>query len=250
VKRIFSFLALFVLVAGFAFANGGSNDLAYYKYSELKETASVGLTDEFIVVESNIPKKGGTVQNIVDLVTIAGIEDVNGDLSITRDLAVGRDLDVTGVATADTVVVTTSFTASGTSVFTGDMDVNGNIVGDGGGSISGMLSSVEIATTGDTLTVAEAGKTIIVEPLLEEYTTLTYVLPTPAAGIEFTFIAASNDTINVDPASTDTTIYYLTLDGGDKIVSPAATADSVTLIGYDSTSWGVKAMHGTWTDGS
>ena len=197
-KRIFSFLALFVLVAGFAFANGGSNDLAYYKYSELKETASVGLTDEFIVVESNIPKKGGTIGDIIALVGIGGDD----------------------------------------------------ITGDGTGTISGMLSSVEIATTGDTLTVAEAGKTIIVEPLLEEYTTLTYVLPTPAAGIEFTFIAASNDTINVDPASTDTTIYYLTLDGGDKIVSPAATADSVTLIGYDSTSWGVKAMHGTWTDGS
>ena len=51
-----------------AFASAGNtNDLAKLGYEELETTASVDVTDEIVVFESDVPKQGGTVQDIVNL---------------------------------------------------------------------------------------------------------------------------------------------------------------------------------------
>ena len=63
----YGLLVVFMLLATVAFANGNKNDLAYYGYDELKTTAAVGLTDEIVVFEADVPKQGGTVQDIVNL---------------------------------------------------------------------------------------------------------------------------------------------------------------------------------------
>jgi len=107
----------------------------------------------------------------------------------------------------------------------------------------------EKLATGDTLLSTESGKTVVVTATTG---TIKYTLPSAAtAGLEFTFVdgkSTGSNTFSVDPYSTNQ-ILYLTLDAGDKITSPGATGDNVTLISDASGNWFVKNMFGTFTDG-
>jgi len=75
--------------------------------------------------------------------------------------------------------------------------------------------------------------------------------PNAAVGMEFTFVSDTNKLLKVDPNGSDT-IKYATgsvpLAAGDKLSSPGATADSLTLFCATANTWSVKAMKGTWTD--
>lgn len=168
-------MALFVLVASVAFA-GNKNDLAYLGYNELDTTASVGLTDEIVVFESDVPKQGGTVADIVNLA--------------------GNAAAIISSATAETLTT---------------------------------------AVDGDTLVYTAGG-----EKELPVSTGFTYPL---------TFVAASGDTLSIDPFSTDT-IYYgdTALDAGDKISSSGTTGDTVVL--YPTSGGWYAGFHADqWSDG-
>lgn len=123
---------------------GNENDLAYFKYSELDSVSSLGTADKLVVFESNVPKQGSTIANVLALAAVTDIEDSNGDLTITRDLdvtrneTVGGTLGVTGVTTltgalnanggiaCDTDKFTVADT-TGNTVIAGTLDVTGDV---------------------------------------------------------------------------------------------------------------------------
>lgn len=108
-----------------------------------------------------------------------------------------------------------------------------------------VLYSDETGETTDTLTAAQTGYTLLY------YTsdTVNVTLPTAAAGLEYTIVDGYGTTINIDTGLTTDTIKYLNLDAGDKIASPGATSDSVTVFSPAAGYWYIKSMKGTWTDG-
>ena len=87
----YGLLVVFMLLASVAFAAGNKNDLAYYGYDELETTAAVGLTDEIVVFESDIPKQGGTVQDIVTLADLASRPDVEFVSGLTDTIVAADD---------------------------------------------------------------------------------------------------------------------------------------------------------------
>ena len=114
---------------------------------------------------------------------------------------------------------------------------------------AGIIASYEAATTSDTLTAVETGKTFTVDCA----TLCEFELPAAAVGMSFSFISIDNDaSFSIDPNGTDTikwSISNVPLDGGDKLTSPGATGDSITIFSTTANEWAVKNMHGTWTDG-
>ena len=102
-----------------------------------------------------------------------------------------------------------------------------------------------ITATEETLTSADSGKVLIATAT----STTTFTLPDAAEDLEFSIVAGQGQTVKVDPATTDDTIYYLTLDGGDEIDSAGASADSVTIRYYKANTWIPVQMKGSWTDG-
>jgi hypothetical protein len=115
------------------------------------------------------------------------------------------------------------------------------------GILEGARSNYEVATTNDTLTAIESGKTIIVTST----STSTFTLPADSLGLEYTLVAGRAVTIKVDPASTGDSIEYLELAGGDRIYnSSASTGDSIKLICGAANTWYVSNLVGTWADGN
>jgi hypothetical protein len=115
---------------------------------------------------------------------------------------------------------------------------------------AGMKYAYEVATTSDTLTAAESGKTISVAATNAGGNYVTLTLPTAAVGMQFTAIADTKTTIYLDPAVADTIRYgSAVFAAGDKIGnSSAATGDSITLFCPVANYWSVKSLVGTWAD--
>lgn len=117
-------------------------------------------------------------------------------------------------------------------------------------SDAGIIYPYEVATTSDTLTAAESGKTISVTTAQAGGEFVTFTLPTAAVGMEYSFIADTKTTVNIDPQSTDTIRYgSAVFAAGDKIANTSiATGDSITLFSPVANYWSVKAINGTWAD--
>jgi len=115
----------------------------------------------------------------------------------------------------------------------------------------------EVATTSDTVTVGETGKTFL--PNISSGT-ITFTLPTAVAGLKYKFTSinghatAGQGTVILSPQSTDTFVGCVssttttTFAAGDDLDSPQATGDSVTIVG-GSTAWYCTDREGTWVDG-
>lgn len=119
------------------------------------------------------------------------------------------------------------------------------------GVLSGVKTSYEVFTTGDTLTAAESGKVCILDRTgIAGLPTNgpTFVLPSAAVGLHYTITAGCGNYVTVRPNASDK-ILYLTLDTGDAIRSSGnTTADSVTLVCGAANKWYVAEMKGTWAD--
>lgn len=86
-------LVLFMLTALPLFA-GNKNDLAYLNIDELDTSAAIGASDGILVIESNIPKQGGTVADILtanNVMTTAGDIIYGGASGVQTRLAVGTN---------------------------------------------------------------------------------------------------------------------------------------------------------------
>lgn len=126
------------------------------------------------------------------------------------------------------------------------------------GIISGEKVLTETATTSDTVTTAETGKIFL--PNISTGN-ITFTLPTAAAGLKYTFTSingnavAGQGRVYLKPASTDKFVGCVNSTAGttfaneDKLYSPGATGDSVTLVGA-STYWYCTSRVGTWVDGN
>lgn len=227
-KKVFSIVTLFVLLCAGVYAAGNKNDLAYLGYDELQSVDGLTTADSMIVVESNIPKKGSTVADILALASPSDIESASGDLTVTRDAIVTRNLSaVDGTFTDD--------------VSADDLTLTGDIVGDGGGEIRGMNTDYEIVTGDKTVTVAESGKTFLVTAAA------TITLPAVLDGLTYTIVnAAGIKTINVELDNADAFVYG-GASAGASIRSAASSGDSVTVIGSKSDHrWYIGNMKGTW----
>ena len=128
------------------------------------------------------------------------------------------------------------------------IDSNGVLKPVDSDSGAGLNTPYEVATTGDTLTAVETGKTIILYPASASGT-VPFNLPAVADGLNYSFVLGKETVVlNVNPYSSDQ-IMYVGCATGDSISSPGSTADSVKLIS-DGTRWYVTEMKGTWTDGN
>lgn len=116
---------------------------------------------------------------------------------------------------------------------------------------TGIEYPYQYVTTSDTLVAAETGRTYLFQGTYNS----EFELPACSAstlGAKFSFVSGTDKKIAVDPNGTDTIRYSVSsipLDGGDKMLSPGATADSVTLFCGASGYWYVKDINGSWTDG-
>jgi len=130
---------------------------------------------------------------------------------------------------------------------------------DADGIIIGLKQTVEAATTNDTVTAAESGKTFLIDPGVTYPLTMT--LPVAAAGLEYTFISTNGmggtgtaGRVYLDPNILDAFVGCVnsgataTFAVGDSLYSPSATGDSVTIVGA-STKWYCTQRTGTWVDG-
>lgn len=116
------------------------------------------------------------------------------------------------------------------------------------GILSGNKASYEVFATGDTLTVVESGKTCVLDTSSTAVVVgPTFTLPSAVVGLHY-YIVAGNDNYVIVRPNIEDKIKYLTLDTGDAIRSPKATADSVHLVCGGANTWYVAEMFGTWTD--
>lgn len=121
----------------------------------------------------------------------------------------------------------------------------------------GIYAKYEAATTNDTITAAESGKTFVVSPV--SGSPVTFTLPTAVAGLNFKFIAGSGHATTtlrqfyIDPQSTDYLIVAnagttSTYAAGDKTQSGGITGDSIELICTTDGTWIAIDTRGTWVD--
>lgn len=123
----------------------------------------------------------------------------------------------------------------------------------------GIYAKVEAATTNDTITAAESGKTFVVSPV--SGSPVTFTLPTAVAGLSFQFIAGTGHAtttlryFELDPQSTDYLIVAnsgatSTYAAGDKTKSGGITGDSIMIYCATAGTWIALDTRGTWTDGN
>ena len=160
----------------------------------------------------------------------------------------------TSILVALLIVFMVSGANAATDLFSVTASDGQEVLIDSLGKVLGLKQTVEAATTNDTVTAAESGKVFAITPT--SFTTIT--LPTAASGLTYTFVqeAGHGDgslDIALDPASTDKFVGCVNsgaTDGmavGDKLRSPGATGDSVTIVGA-STKWYCTQRTGTWVD--
>ena len=119
-------------------------------------------------------------------------------------------------------------------------------------------TDTEVATTSDTVTVAESGKTFLVNIGTGS---ATFTLPTAATGLTYQFTSINGNAtsgqgrVYLDPTTADTFVGCVsststsTFAGGDSLYSAETTGDSVTIVGA-STKWYCTDRLGTWVDGN
>jgi hypothetical protein len=126
----------------------------------------------------------------------------------------------------------------------GDAAFSGNAAGDGTGTLSGFLGTVEASAVSITLTAADTG-TLFSNSGAGALSEVTFTLPAAAPGYQCCHANAAGVTLNVDTASGDQ-ILGLTNAAGDKIQSVSA-GDMACAIALDVTNW-VMVTRGTWSD--
>ena len=164
------------------------------------------------------------------------------------------------VALLIVLMVSGAAQAANTNLFSVENTSGNEIYIDSTGVFYGAKASTEAATTNDTVTAAESGKTFLIDPGVTYPLTMT--LPVAAAGLEYTFTAVNGmqgsstpGRIYLDPNIADTfvgcvnSLVTSTFAAGDSLYSPGATGDTVTIVGA-STKWYCTNRVGTWVDGN
>jgi hypothetical protein len=109
-------------------------------------------------------------------------------------------------------------------------------------SDTGIVLPYDTATTGETLTAAKSGVTMVSSATVAG---AKFILPTATVGLSIRLVAGTAYTIDAKPQSTDK-INYSTAVTGNKIVSAGGLADSVELFCATAGQWEIASMKGTW----
>ena len=159
-------------------------------------------------------------------------------------------------------------------VFAAVIATDGNYNSDGDYDISidsdhmitfngGKYSKYEIATTNDTLTIAESGKTVIVEGVYSTSTSTKITLPDADVGLEYTILVGGGMTADTEGADLPTVIVDVqdtdfiyeinsvagsTYAAGNSITSTGTTGDSITFICGKNLYWYAIDKVGSWSD--
>ena len=132
-KKVYGFLAVFVLVCALAYA-GNKNDLAYYGFNELDTTSSLSVSDEVVVFQSDVPTQGTTVSALLALANAN--TETSYEVGVTNDTLTVAESGKIFVCTANCTKVLP--TATNGVVYT---------VADG----AGVTINVDPASTTDTI---------------------------------------------------------------------------------------------------
>ena len=106
----------------------------------------------------------------------------------------------------------------------------------------------ERAATSDTLNAGERGKTISVDCTSQ----CEFDLPAASVGTSFTFVSEAAEVFFIDPVDTDTIQWDVAgtaFSPGDKLESPGATNDLISVISTRTGYWTVQNVSGSWTNG-
>ena len=134
--------------------------------------------------------------------------------------------------------------ASGAYCAEGDELTTTNFRIDGNGEMW-YQALTELATTNDTVTAAESGKTFIATTG-GGYAHIKFALPAADEGLNYHFIQQGTGTlIELEPQSTET-LLYSTAGAGDRLIGPATIGASVHIWASDDTTWFVET-NGTFT---
>jgi hypothetical protein len=107
------------------------------------------------------------------------------------------------------------------------------------------ILSVEAEAATDTITAGQLYGSVITNT--GAVGAAVYTLPAPAVGMHVrVFLTVAQD-VDINPAD-GTTILGLTNAAGDAISSAGAIGNCIELIALSTTTWGVFASSGTWTD--
>lgn len=125
---------------------------------------------------------------------------------------------------------------NGTLEQTGNVDMNGDIVGAGPTTyITGMVKVVQDhgATGADTLTIQESGS---IHTNAGDSDTLVLTLPeaSTALGVEYTFIVMAAFAMRVDPATDDA---ILPTCAANAYIGSSSVGDTITIVCIDGTNW-------------
>lgn len=125
----------------------------------------------------------------------------------------------------------------------GDVDLDGDLIGDGGDQWVGFLQN-QVASTTTTLTAAQCASTIV----FDSADVMTLPEASTVLGCQYTFIVNSASNCDINPNDTSDQIVLLTNAAGDAIRADAV-GESVTLQAIGANVWApVGQQQGTWTD--
>jgi hypothetical protein len=168
--------------------------------------------------------------------------DVNGaEIGIKNQVTCGTGITCS-IASGKLKMISATAATATTLAVTGTSTLSGNIVGDGGDSISGFLQNM-VAATATTITAAQCGGTF--------YNSGAVAINLPEAsaviGCRLTFITANASNFDVNPDDADQ-ILILTNAAGDSIRN-ATLGNSVVLQAISASQWApVAKEQGTYTD--
>lgn len=120
------------------------------------------------------------------------------------------------------------------------------VVLDSSSMVQGIKKTVEIHTTGDTLTVAESGSLHNTAGALGA---VTFVLPAAVPGLEYFFHVGAAQELRIDPDGTETVALPSSGVQGaaGKYLTANAIGESVHIVCSVSGTWTVFGFTGTWT---
>ncbi len=182
-------------------------------------------------------------------ISLAGIATIDEASLIYQNSAIEVFVNQVNVAdfTATGFDVIGALSASTTITATGNINANGDIVGDGATKLTGVVHTVASKTSAHSVTIAESGT---VFDNTGSSGTIIFTLPegSTAIGAEYTFVVTAAFGLNINPNDgTDQFISPITNAAGDSIQSSTA-GDSVTIICIGNDTWVIKAAYPAASD--
>lgn len=231
--------------------------------SAISLTANIGTSETIVVTNTQ-----GTAEGAITLTSTAGgidmdgaaAKDINiaagqvalvskdnaaGAISLTANIGANETITVTNTQGTGAGAITLTSTAGGITfassagVATGDP-----ITGDGTAALGGFLKTVTDDTDGKTLNVTESGT---VQTNAGAGGAQAWVLPTAAAGLEYTLVVMAAQELRITPAAGDVINIAGVAGDAAEYWTANAVGEALHIVAVDATNWVAVSYTGTWT---